>query len=390
MKKIVCMLLAILIVFNGSIQVYASEMGSVFAKSSILYDAESGRVLYENNSDERVAIASTTKIMTCIITLEKTNDLSKELEVSFSKKAASMPDVQLNAREGETFLVKDLVYSLMLESHNDTAVAIAEAIGGDVEGFAKMMNEKAKELKMNNTNFVTPNGLDDENHYSTAYDMALLTRYAMRNSMFKKIICTRQHSFNSYKKNDNNEKVVDKQYSVSNKDRFLDMMEGACGVKTGYTSEAGYCFVGALERNNKRLISVVLGSGWPPEKNKKWIDTKKIMSYGVENYYYKILWDSNEFDYKINVKKGEKKTCKLRAKGIGQYLVCKEDTYDVKINIPNTIKAPVCENQKIGTAEIYINGKKIEQFDITSDEDIKKKKIDVLKDKIGHIFACIF
>ena len=224
--------------------------------AALLMDAENNRVLYEVNGYQEMPMASTTKIMTCIIALENGN---MEDVVTVSSYAAGMPDVQLNIRAGEQYYLKDLMYSLMLESHNDSAVAIAEHIGGTVEGFATMMNDKARALGCYDTNFITPNGLDAEGHYTTARDLAVISSYAIQNKEFIDITNTSSYQFKELKKG--------RSFIVSNKNKFLYMMDGAIGIKTGFTGKAGYCFVGALKKPDRTLISVVLGCGWPPRKN---------------------------------------------------------------------------------------------------------------------------
>lgn len=254
----------------------------LYARSALLADAATGRVLYEENADMVLPMASTTKIMTCILALES-GRLDEIAEVS--SYAASQPKVHAGFARGEHYLLEDLLYSLMLESHNDTAVVIAEHLGGSVEGFAAMMNEKAAELGMCDTYFITPNGLDaaDETgiHSTTAYDMARLTAYAIQNEEFVKIINTISYQF---RERDGKRTVY-----LANTNSFLSRMDGAFGVKTGYTADAGYCFVGALERNGERLISVVLGSGWPPNKNYKWYDTQALMNFGLESYECRMV-----------------------------------------------------------------------------------------------------
>ena len=218
--------------------------------------------------------------------------------------------------------------------------------------------------------------------------MAIIARYAMKNEKFREIIKTGGYTFNSYKENESGE--IYKRYSVNNKDSFLNMMEGACGIKTGYTSKAGYCFVGALERGNRRFISVVLGCGWPPEKNKKWSDTKKLMQYGIDNYKYNIIWDSNKFSKDIEVKDGEKKKCTLKAEGIGCYLMSPQDKYEIEYEIPEKIMAPVAENEIVGSVKVHINTEIIEQFDIRAANEIKLTKMAFFKKKISGFFACFF
>lgn len=265
---------------NGAVAVIADapEAGTLHAYSAVLYDAESGRVLYEKNGYEVLPMASTTKILTLLVVLE--NSEPDEI-VTVSKNAAMQPDVQLNMNTGEQYYVKDLCYSLMLESHNDTAVALAEHVGGSVEGFAAMMNAKAKALGAYSGNFVTPNGLDADGHGINAADLAKIAAYAVKQEDFIEITNTESYSFKELTKG--------RGFTVSNKNRFLTMMDGAIGVKTGFTGKAGYCFVGAVKRNDRLLISVVLASGWPPNKNYKWSDTIKLMEYGISGFEKKPL-----------------------------------------------------------------------------------------------------
>lgn len=245
----------------------------LYARSAALMDAMNGRILYEKNGNNKLPMASTTKIMTCMLALEEG---CLEDKVIASKLASHQPKVRMNVKEGEEYYLKDLLYALMLESYNDVAVMIAEHLGGSVENFAKMMNNKAKEIGCCKTNFVTPNGLDDDNHYTTAVELAKIAQYAIGNVDFLEIINSKQYSFQNCQKN--------RQITVTNKDGFLNMYSGAFGIKTGFTSKAGYCFVGAAQRKEKTLISVVLGAGWPPNKTLKWEDTSKVLDYGFQNY----------------------------------------------------------------------------------------------------------
>lgn len=228
------------------------------ALSACLMDASNGRILYGKDEEREMPMASTTKIMTLLVVLEQAN---LQDVVTVSSNAARQPDVQLNICTGEQYILRDLLYSLMLESHNDSAVAIAEHVGGSVEGFCNMMTQKAQEIGAYHTQFKTPNGLDAEGHYTTARDLSLIASYAIQKKEFCDIIQTQTHQFDS----------VDKKrcFHVNNKNRFLYMMDGAIGVKTGFTGKAGYCFVGAIRINDKTFVSTVLGSGWPPHKEYK-------------------------------------------------------------------------------------------------------------------------
>ncbi len=321
----------------------SGKLPKLHALSALLLDAANNRVLYEKNGYDQMPMASTTKIMTCIVALENSNP--NEV-VNVSAYAARMPDVQLNIRAGEQYHMGDLLYSLMLESHNDVAVAIAEHVGGSVEGFAKMMNEKAKALGCEHTNFVTPNGLDAPEHYTTARDLAVIASYAIKNEDFIKVTNTSTYSFQELKKS--------RSHSVTNKNRFLYMMEGAIGVKTGFTGGAGYCFVGAIKRSDRTLISVVLGSGWPPNKNLKWLDTRELMDYGVTNYHEKQIFKDIELE-PLSVKKGQQNFEPLYMEGNLSLLMREDEKVSIKYELPEYLQAPVKKNSILGYADYYIN-----------------------------------
>ena len=283
MGKIKLGLLLLLMTLVGTpmtgygMQLSESEL---YARSACLMDADSGRVLYSKNSEQKLPMASTTKIMTCILALEdgRMDDL-----VTVSAYAASQPKVHMGAKTGEQFYLQDLLYALMLNSDNDAAVMIAEQVGGSVEGFAEKMNLKARELGCDDTYFITPNGLDAENkngiHSTTAKDLARILRYCIMESPkkaeFLAITQMPAYTFWNYSKT--------QIYQCTNHNAFLGMMDGALTGKTGFTGNAGYCFVGALKNENKKLISCVLACGWPPNKGYKWNDTLSLMKYG-ENY----------------------------------------------------------------------------------------------------------
>lgn len=330
------------------------------ALSALLLDASNNRVLYDKNGYDEMPMASTTKIMTCIVALENSNP--KDI-VKVSAYAAKMPDVQLNIRAGEQYYIGDLLYSLMLESHNDVAVAIAEHVGGSVEGFATMMNNKAKELGCAHTNFVTPNGLDAPEHYTTARDLAVIASYAIKNEEFIKITNTSTYSFQEIKKG--------RGFSVTNKNRFLYMMEGAIGVKTGFTGGAGFCFVGAIKRPDRTLVSVVLGCGWPPNKSLKWSDTKDLMSYGVANYEEKQIFQDVKLE-PLLVVKGQQKYEPLNMEGDLSLLMREDETVTIKYELPEYLTAPIKVNSIVGYADYYINNLLYARVPICAVADIPK------------------
>ncbi len=371
-KCFVCIFAIWLVMFDMVAFVQAEEL-SLYARSALLMDASNGRVLYEENGYKVMPMASTTKIMTCILALEyleeKQNGKESEV-VTVSSYASRMPKVHLGMREGETYLLWDLLFSLMLESHNDTAVAIAEHIDGSVEAFAKRMNQKAKELGCEHTNFITPNGLDAEQkgriHSTTAYDLAVISTYAMKNQTFKDIITTRQYTFS--------EQGTGRTIQVSNKNSFLDRMAGACGIKTGFTADAGYCFVGALEYEGKQLIAVVLASGWPPNKNWKWKDTQSLMTYGIENYESKDI--TKQFPYNpIPVDKGVCDTVKIevekKREGDLTLLLSVQDEIKVISDVPKILSAPVNKDEIIGYESYYVNGELYKRYEIKTTESVE-------------------
>ena len=263
-----------------------SEPEQLYALSACLMDADSGRVLFEKEGNVHRANASTTKIMTLILTLERA-DLQETVTVS--DRAARQPDVQLNMNSGEKYRLEDLCYSLMLESHNDSAVAIAEHVGGSVEGFATLMNEKAAELGCEQTYFITPNGLDESDgtnfHGTSAIDLARIMSYCIlsspRSQEFLEITRTQSYTFQDLSGK--------RSFSCQNHNAFLQMMDGALSGKTGFTADAGYCYVGALERDGRTFVVALLGCGWPNHKTYKWKDCQKLFSYGIGNYEYRTF-----------------------------------------------------------------------------------------------------
>lgn len=323
----------------------ANKPSNMYAKAYCLIDADSNRILASKDEDMKLPMASTTKIMTCIIALEN-GDLDSI--VTASEHAASMPDVQLNMKAGERFVLRDLLYSLMLESHNDTAVAIAEHIGGSVEGFAKLMNIKAEELGLNNTHFVTPNGLDADKHYTTAYELCCIASYAIQNENFMEIVQTPSHQFSNYDGT--------RTYSVNNKDAFLTSYDGALGIKTGFTGNAGYCFCGAARRNNVTLISSVLACGWPPNKGYKWSDTKKLMDYGFKGYTKAAITPKTPLQ-EIVVSDGKEAYVPIKRTNTESFnvLMSKDDIMTVSYELPTKLSAPIRSGDIIGYEKYTIN-----------------------------------
>ena len=244
---------------------------SMYSGSYALMDGDTGRILKGKEETNPMANASTTKILTCIVTLE---NCDLEETVTISANAARQPKVKMGVQEGAQYSLKDMVYGLMLESYNDCAVAIAEHVAGSVEDFAMMLNVKAKEIGCEDTYFITPNGLDaeDENgfHHTTAEDlcrvMAYCTWESPKKDLFLEITQTRNYD------------------SFVNRNAFLNQMDGVLTGKTGFTNKAGYCYVAAMEVNGEKYCIALLACGWPNNKNYKWKDARTLLEYGMEQY----------------------------------------------------------------------------------------------------------
>lgn len=362
---VLLILTLVMLSINLNITVAEKNVSSpkITAKGAVLIDYETGRVLWGNNENTPLAMASTTKIMTAITAIEKGN-LSDEVVVS--KRSASAPKTKMNLETGEKIQLKNLLYALMLESANDSAIAIAEHIGGSVENFCSDMTKKAKEIGAKNTVFKTPNGLDLDDHHSTAYDMAIIARYALRNEIFREIISTRSISFKSNKKS----------YSFTNKDRLLSEYEGAIGVKTGFTGKAGHCFVGSAKRDDLWLVSTVLASGWGNKgKEQKWIDTKNLLNYGFENFEYVTPFTEGEKVCEIPVKKGNTETIKALLNNSIKLCIKKDGSEKVRLEkkVAKELVAPIKRGDRIGFAEVYINDELVSKIEIISGTTTAKK-----------------
>lgn len=387
----VFLLITGLMLFCRTLYAGEEDPGNLYALSAVLMDADSGRVLYEKEGETARPMASTTKVMTCILALE---NAPGDDYVMVSAIAASQPEVKLNMREGEQYYLEDLLYSLMLKSHNDTAVAIAEHIGGSVEGFAKMMNEKAAAIGCTDTHFVTPNGLDakDEGgiHHTTARDLALIMRYAIRNKTFLKITQTRDYSFSDLSGK--------RRFSIHNTNSLLDMTEGVLSGKTGFTGDAGYCYVCACEKGDKTFIVSLLGCGWPGHKSYKWKDTLALLEYGDENFQYKTIWKDPVLK-QIKVEEGVQEDL---FPGTEVYLQCEYTVSDkekqkkalmkngekikIRVTLPRKLEAPVKKGQTIGEVAYYLENEKMISVPLTAEKNVEKISYLWCADRVFHDF----
>ena len=379
--------LGILLLLFGSMPAAAarqeSEPNQLFATAACLMDGDTGRVLFGKRETDPMAMASTTKIMTCILALENGRE---QAVATASAQAAAAPKVHLGVYEGEQFLLGDLLYSLMLESHNDAAVMIAETIGGSIEGFAALMNEKAAAIGCTDTHFVTPNGLDASDaggdHHTTAADLARIMRYCIKTSPkateFLAVTQTRSYTFWDLEKKN--------MFNCCNHNALLDQMEGAISGKTGFTAKAGYCYTGALERDGKCLIVTLLACGWPNHKNYKWADAAKLLNYGLESYTYRDVLDHSWKPGRIEVTDGvydgllqTKSSASLSlvspaldpARSLPVLL--KETEIPKKdIFLPELIEAPVKKGEKVGSMTYSIDGILLAEYPVYADETIEK------------------
>ena len=345
-------------------------------------------------------MASTTKIMTCILALESGIIDSENQIVTVSDQAAAQPKVRLGMVAGEQFYLKDLLYSLMLESHNDSAVAIAEAVAGSVEKFADLMNQKARAIGCYSTYFITPNGLDaaDSNgiHHTTAEDLARIMRYCIMDSKkqeeFLTITRTETYQFQDVEGK--------RSFSCYNHNAFLNMMDGALSGKTGFTSDAGYCYVGALRRDERTFIVALLACGWPDNKSYKWSDMRTLMTYALDHYQYKtfeielpvrqifinngIKAHSEMIDYPG--KNGIMIPLKANLNPIS--LLLKEDEMiSVDYEIPDQLDAPIRKGMQVGKIHCTLNGKLICEYPVYTTQTAEKRTFEKCLEYIFYLFS---
>ncbi|AFK86896.1 MULTISPECIES: D-alanyl-D-alanine carboxypeptidase family protein [Thermoanaerobacterium] len=362
MKKILLFVLIFTFLMTP-INIEAENLKSpqIAAKAAIVMDQRSGRILFEKNISEKLPMASTTKIMTLLLALEygNLNDI-----VTVSKKAASVGGSSIWLSPGEKISMINLLYGLMLNSGNDAATAIAEHISGSVDKFVELMNKKAKEIGAYNTNFVTPSGLDIgiDNHYTTAYDLALITRYAFNNyNKFAEIVSTKEKTIPW------DGKGYDRY--LRNKNKMLWQYEGADGVKTGFTNKAGRCLVASATRNGQRLISVVLNSG------PMWEDTQKILDYSFANYTPIKIISKGQMVKTISVVNGKGKYLPLIYNSDFILPISKDEEINVKIDysLPKSVKAPIGIGEKVGVAIVKLNDNQIATIDVVAGKNVDER-----------------
>ena len=343
------------------------------ARIALIYDRASGRIIYEKNGNKQTPMASTTKILTAIVTLENA-DLKET--VTIESKAAGIGGSKLGLKKNDKITVNDLLYGLMLRSGNDAAVALAIHVGGSIEGFADMMNKKAEELGLTNSHFVVPHGLDNEGHYTTAYELAKMADYALNIPKFKEIVSNKSATIyiNGYPK------------AINNTNKLLGSVSGVYGVKTGFTNGAGRCLVSSCKRGELDIITVIIGAD---TNNQRTADTKELIEYAFNNFSLinieEIIQD--KFEQWKNINEGRIYVNKGIENGIKLYLekpkksvmaVRKDsiDKIDIEVNSLFYMEAPVAKDQVIGNLRVIINGEEIEVLEIRAIREVKKKEIE--------------
>ncbi|MGG5775802.1 D-alanyl-D-alanine carboxypeptidase DacF [Bacillus subtilis] len=335
------------------------------AKSAVLIERDTGKVLYNKNSNERLAPASMTKIMTMLLIMEALDKgkIKMSDKVRTSEHAASMGGSQIFLEPGEEMTVKEMLKGIAIASGNDASVAMAEFISGSEEEFVKKMNKKAKELGLKNTSFKNPTGLTEEGHYSSAYDMAIMAKELLKYESITKFTGT----YEDYLREN-----TDKKFWLVNTNRLIKFYPGVDGVKTGYTGEAKYCLTASAKKGNMRAIAVVFGASTPKERNAQ---VTKMLDFAFSQYETHPLYKRNETVAKVKVKKGKQKLIELTTSEPISILTKKgEDMNDVKkeIKMKDNISAPIQNGQELGTLVLKKDGEVLAESPVAAKEDMKK------------------
>lgn len=342
------------------------------SRYAIILDRESKAILYGKNEHTKTKMASTTKIMTALITIENT-DLNNVVKIS--KKAAGTGGSRLKLKTGDQITVKDLLYGLLLRSGNDAAVAIAEYVAGSIPEFANLMNQKAMELGLTNTHFETPHGLDTEEHYTTAYELAILTDYALKNEVFANIVKTKTYTIT----------INNVPRMIRNTNELLGYLNGVYGVKTGFTNGAGRCLVTSVKREDLDIICVVLGAD---TKKIRTTDSIKLIEYTFQNFKkvniheeikQKFLKWKKENKSKFKIEKGNFNGINLE---LGEYTLKNypmkkntEENLQIEVEADFNLNAPIKKDDSLGKLIVFDGNEKILTVEILSGQNVQKKNI---------------
>lgn len=365
MKKVVAFILILVLLIPGV--TFAEDDPTPNAGSSILMEVSTKNILYEKNKDSQVAVASLTKMMAQILILEaiESGNLTWNEQVKASSNAAGYGGTQIYLQPGEMMSVRDLMKGITMASANDATVVLAERIAGSEEAFVKMMNEKAKKLGLKNTNFMNPTGLDEDNHYSSAYDMALIAIELLKHDEILEFSSV----YEDYLRTDTPNK-----FWLVNTNKLVRFYDGADGLKTGFTDNAGYTMAVTAKRNDMRLIAIVLGEAVSKVRNQ---ETTSLLDYGFNLYKVQVIKKQGDVIKTVDLNKATKNKVDVVLDRDITVLSKKSDTeksYTEKVNI-NEVKLPLKENQVVGNIEIYDQGKQIGSYPLIVKEDVKKKNI---------------
>lgn len=372
-RYIAFVIAAIIAALSGIFAVHALQETS--ARAAVVMDVSSNRVLYLKNMNEKLAMASTTKIMTLIVAIES-GKLDEKVKVS--KRASHMEGSSIYLREGERHTVSDLLYAIMLRSGNDAAVAVAEHIGGSVEGFADMMNKKAAEIGAKNTRFSNPHGLDTEGHYTTAYDLALITSYALKNPVFSNIVSSKKKIIEG-PPDENWDRVM------INKNKMLWQFDGGDGVKTGFTNKAGRCLVSSATRDGFQLICVVLNCG------PMWNDSSSLLEHAFKNYTKTKVVEKDSTFKVIEVRNGKERFVGVKPVEDFAFALREDEKDDVELVAKDleAAQAPFEKGDDAGRLEVYIDNTLIKTIRLEYSEGVESSSPifylkRILKDYISY------
>lgn len=375
MKKIGIAVLVVLMILNSMVLSFAdTEKAPVIeAKAAVLMDTSTGEVLFDKNMNQKMYPASTTKIMTALLVLE---NLKLSQIVTIDKETALTGGSQINLVEGEQITVEQLLYALLLKSANDAAVALAKEVSGSVPQFAELMNARAKDLGAQHTHFVTPNGLPNDNHYTSAYDLAMIAKGAMQNQEFRKLVATLKYTIPQTNKSaarelKNPNKLLYSKAKISVNGVLRPFKyKGATGIKNGYTDEAGRCLVASAKRGDRELISVVLNTS----ADGKFADSIALLDYGFDNYKRELAIKKGESIGNIKVVKGTVRSVDVVAAKSAYVSVFGENTEASKVRskaaIDQEVKASVAKGQKVGKIEIYRGNDLVDQVDAVAAKSV--------------------
>ena len=377
MKRVICFFICVCFMMH-SVVVFAegnTDLG-LNAKSAILMEESTGNILYESNPDERLPIASVTKVMTMLLIMEAVDSgkISLDDMVTVSENAMSYGGSTMFLETGEQLTVNDMLKGIAVASANDGCVAMAEHLAGSESAFVDMMNEKAKKLGMENTHFMNTNGLDEDDHYSSARDVAIMSRELMKHETIFNYTSIWMDTLRGGK------------FQLANTNKLIRFYDGANGLKTGSTSKALCCLSAAAKRNDMQLIAVVLGA---PTSAERFASAKSLLDYGFANYAVNTQITAGDEVQKIAVEKGVDKEVGVVASDSCSTLVKKgqEDNITKEIKIDETITAPIEAGQKIGTMTISRDGEVIADIDLNASSAVEKKGIGLI---IKDFFTTIF